>query len=56
MDLSRIDKTIDLIGKLNFESQLEASGSDSEKLMQSAKGQTTVTLDSGALELYATFK
>ena len=52
VDLSRIDKTIDLIGKLNFESQLEASGSDSEKLLQSAKGQATVTLDSGALRYF----
>lgn len=52
VNLSKIDKTIDLIGKLNFESQLEASGSDSEKLLQSAKGQAIVTLDSGALRYF----
>ena len=52
VDLSKIDKTIDLIGKLNFESQLEASGSNSEKLLQSAKGQAAVTLDSGALRYF----
>lgn len=52
VDLSKIDKTIDVIGKLNFESQLEASGSDSEKLLQSTKGQAIVTLDSGALRYF----
>ena len=52
VDLSKIDKTIDLTGKLNFESQFEASGSNSEKLLQSAKGQATVTLDSGALRYF----
>ena len=52
IDLSRIDKTIDVIGKLNFEGQLEALGSDSEKLLQSAKGQALVELNSGALRYF----
>ena len=52
IDLSRIDKTIDVIGKLNFEGQLEALGSDSGKLLQSAKGQALVELNSGALRYF----
>ncbi|OUU76171.1 MAG: hypothetical protein CBC29_00175 [Methylococcaceae bacterium TMED69] len=52
IDLSRIDKTIDVIGRLNFEGQLEALGSDSGKLLQSAKGQALVELNSGALRYF----
>mgnify|MGYP001461747335 CR=1 FL=1 len=52
IDLSRINKKIDVIGKLNFEGQLEALGSDSGKLLQSAKGQALVELNSGALRYF----
>ncbi len=52
VDLSEINKTIDLIGKLNFEGEIEAVGSDSQKLSQSAKGRALVTLDSGALRYF----